>query len=415
MSDTYRVMLAIDPSLDREEVQEIVRSEPGLELVAVVDDDRTWSERRSYAADALLIACATPTQEALELIEESIGDQPGVPVILVCTDQPNGYVRQVFDAGADDIVLVENREVSGREIYFAIQKALTKRSKPATSGTTTHTGGDIICVLGPKGGTGKTLTSANLAVALAEEGRRVALVDLDLQFGDLGLVLSISPERSLYDLASAGGSIDAAKLDAFLSPHPSGVRVLLAPARPDQAQAVTPAFLNELFPVLREAFDAVIVDTPPGFTPEVITAVDASSSICLVGTLDAPSLKNAKLGAETLELMGYPSDRIRIILNRADSSVGVTHADVVSVLGRAPDVLVPSHRDVVRSINAGEPIVSSHPRSEASKAFRALAQLLIADRRQRDRREGDRRSEPGSSAPAPERQRRGLLGLGGKG
>jgi pilus assembly protein CpaE len=410
MSDRYRVLVAVDPDVDRGEIERLVALEPGLEMAGVIDDDRSWAERRSVSHEALLIACVTASREALELIEESVREHPQMPVIMVCTGQPNGVVRQVFEAGADDIVVVTDPEAGARDVYFAVQKALTKRAKP-TSGSTS--GGDVICVLGPKGGTGKTLTSSSLAVALAEEGKSVALVDLDLQFGDLGLVLSISPERSLYDLATAGGTMDADKLDAYLAHHPTGVRVLLAPVRPDQAMAITPAFLHELFPLLREVFDVTVVDTPPGFTPEVIAAVDAASSICLVGTLDAPSLKNAKLGAETLELMGYPRDQIRIILNRADSSVGVTHADVVSVLGRAPDVLVPSHRDVVRSINAGESIMTAHPRSEAAKAFRALAQLVIADRAQRDRRQGERRGQP-RTKPASERGRRGLLGLGGR-
>jgi pilus assembly protein CpaE len=125
------------------------------------------------------------------------------------------------------------------------------------------------------------------------------------------------------------------------------------------------------------SYDFVVVDTPPGFTPEVIATIDASSSICVIGMLDAPSLKNTKLGIETLDLMGYPLDRVRFVLNRADTSVGISHADVVSVLGRAPDVLIPSQREIVRSINAGEPIVIASPRSEPARAFKALADLHV--------------------------------------
>jgi pilus assembly protein CpaE len=122
----------------------------------------------------------------------------------------------------------------------------------------------------------------------------------------------------------------------------------------------------------------VIVDTPPGFTPEVIATIDSATSICMVGMLDAPSLKNTRLGLETLALMGVPSEKIKIVLNRAHTNVGISHADVLSVLGRAPDLLVPSSRDIVRSVNRGEPIVSSAKRSDAGKAFRALADLYGA-------------------------------------
>jgi pilus assembly protein CpaE len=120
------------------------------------------------------------------------------------------------------------------------------------------------------------------------------------------------------------------------------------------------------------------VDTPPGFTPEVIASIDASTDVCMIGMLDALSLKNTKLGLETLDLMGYKPERVRLVLNRADSSVGITHNDVLSILGRPPDVLVPSNREITRSVNDGTPVVLSHKRSEAAKAFHALAAIYAS-------------------------------------
>jgi pilus assembly protein CpaE len=107
----------------------------------------------------------------------------------------------------------------------------------------------------------------------------------------------------------------------------------------------------------------------------VIASIDSSSHICMVGTLDSLSLKNMKLGLETLELMGYDSERVHLILNRADSQVGIRQDEATAIVGRPLDVLVPSHRDIARSVNAGKPIVSSDLRSEAAKAFRALAAI----------------------------------------
>jgi pilus assembly protein CpaE len=118
----------------------------------------------------------------------------------------------------------------------------------------------------------------------------------------------------------------------------------------------------------------VIVDTPPGFTPEVIAAIDASSDICIVGMLDSLSLKNTKLGLETLELMGYDQSRISLVLNRADTRVGITHEDVEAIIGRPPDVLVPSDRQIPISVNEGTPIVIHDERSDAARAFQKLAE-----------------------------------------
>jgi pilus assembly protein CpaE len=231
----------------------------------------------------------------------------------------------------------------------------------------------MIVVLGPKGGTGKTLTCTNLAVALAQRDLKVALVDLDLQFGDLGLALGLRPERTLHDLARAGGTLDAAKLENYLVRHSSGVDVLMAPTRPDHAAEVTTALLGDVYSVLRATHDIVIVDTPPGFTPEVISAIDRSTHVCAVAVLDSLSLKNTKLGLETLDLMGYDKSRTSLVLNRADTKVGITPEDVVAIIGREPDVLVPSDRDIPRAVNEGTPIVAAKPNSRAASAFRALA------------------------------------------
>jgi pilus assembly protein CpaE len=289
---------------------------------------------------------------------------------VLCEGSPNGFVRRVFEAGADDIVRLPE---STDEVYFSLQKAVARKQGAAVASGTTLA--PLICVLGPKGGTGKTLTTANLGTALAQAGHSTVVVDLDLQFGDLGLTLGCEPDRTIFDLATSGGTLDVDKLDAYVVTLPSGLRVLMAPMRPDQASGVAADFLRELYPVLRSAFDFAVVDTPPGFTPEVIATIDSATSICMVGMLDAPSLKNTRLGLETLGLMGVPSDKVTVVLNRAGTSVGISQADVASILGRAPDVLVPSSRDIVRSVNRGEPIVLAGKRSDAAKAFRTLAGL----------------------------------------
>jgi pilus assembly protein CpaE len=293
-------------------------------------------------------------------------------VIVLLEGLADGFVRRAFEAGADDLVALP---ATSAEIRFALEKGLARKSGsagPEAVGTA-----PMIVVLGPKGGTGKTLTCTNLGVALAEKGKRVALVDLDLQFGDLGLALGLRPERTLHDLARSGGSLDATKLDSYLGTHSSGVRVLMAPTRPDQASSVSVALLRDVYAVLTATHDFVIIDTPPGFTPEVIAAIDRSTHVCAVAMLDSLSLKNTKLGLETLDLMGYDSARVSLLLNRADTKVGITPEDVLAIMGRQPNVLVPSDRDIPRSVNDGKPITSSKSSSRAAGAFRELADIYL--------------------------------------
>ena len=381
-----RALVAVDRIIDAR-VVEAVLDDPGIKVVGVVEQAAGIPAFDATPADVLLVACGAGSEDAVAFINSAARERGGRPVIVVCGGSPNGFIRDVLTSGADDIVLIDETVTPGPETFFAMQKALARRS----NGAVDRGHGSLVCVLGPKGGIGKTVTSTNLGVALADAGHRTVVVDLDLQFGDAGLALGLQPERTIYDLATSGGALDADKIDGYLAEHDSGLRVLLAPVRPDQAQSITVEFLKELYATLTTAFDFVVVDTPPGFSPEVIATIDASSSICMIGMLDAPSLKNTKIGLETLGLMGYAPDRVRVVLNRADTSVGISHADVVAILGRAPDVLIPSQRDVVRWLNAGEPIVLASKRSEPAKAFRALADLFAADRAPAETSNGGRR------------------------
>jgi pilus assembly protein CpaE len=298
--------------------------------------------------------------------------------VVLCAGSSNGFVEDVFAAGADDLLVLDpGPDVSPsaqRNVVFSLQKAVARKISPG--GDLGETSGKLIVVLGPKGGIGKTITSCNLSVALTARSKRVVLVDLDLQFGDVALSLGLAPDTTIYDLAVSGGALDAEKMDAFLMRHQTGLRVLAAPARPDQSQAITPEFLSDVYEILRAEYEYIIVDTPPAFSPEVISTVDVSTYVCMVGMLDALSLKNTRLGLETLELMGYESDRVRVVLNRANTNVGINRTDVVSILGRTPDVLVPSHRDIARSVNEGTPVVLSQKRSDAARAFDQLAGLF---------------------------------------
>jgi pilus assembly protein CpaE len=373
MRDVITALVALDEDSQREVVQAALPGDSEVEIVALVDGfEESWATLQETAPDVVVVATAGYSERALFFIDGAVKQRPERPVVVLCETSPNGFVRRVFEAGADDLVTLPE---SPEHVGFMIQKAVARKQGAAVA--TGVALAPMICVLGPKGGTGKTLTSCNLAVSLASAGHRTAIVDLDLQFGDVGLSLGLVPEKTIYDLVKSGGSLDGEKLGAYLVGHVSGAQVLMAPTRPDHASAITIEFLREVYASLRSSYDYVVVDTPPGFTPEVIASIDSSSQICMVGMLDSLSLKNTKLGFETLELMGYDPQRVRLVLNRADSRVGISRDEVVSIVGRAPDILVPSDRDIPLSINEGTPIVLARGKSEAARAFRALAELYV--------------------------------------
>jgi len=369
MPDSLRTLVAVDLGVDLQEVTSTVTSDGAVSVVGVIDGlDDAWRALQDSSCDVLVIACQGYSERALIMIDAAVKQDRNRPVLVLAAGASSGFVRRVFEAGADDILTLPQPP---EQVRFSIQKVVARKARQAEGVTTAH--GRLICVLGPKGGSGKTLVSANLGVALAEAGSKVAIVDLDLQFGDVALCLGLGPERTFYDLAQAGGTLDSQKLDAYMMTHPSGVRVLLAPTRPDQASSITVELIRDVYSALRSEYDAVIVDTPPGFTAEVIATIDAATDLIVVGMLDALSLKNTKLGLETLELMGAEPSTIRMVLNRAQTQVGISSTEVSRVLGREPDVLVPSDREIPRAVNEGVPITIARPGSEAAAAFRQLA------------------------------------------
>ena len=372
-SRPVKALLAIEPGVDPDEVRESLPADADFNVVGTVaGPEETLGWLHDGSADVLLVACAGYSDRALLLLDAVARQDPDLLVMVLGHGSPNGFLRRAFEAGADDIVMLP---ATPDQIRFEVLKLLARKQGGDTPSVADHS--RLVCVLGPKGGTGKTLTSTNLSVALAQLGQSVVLIDLDLQFGDVALCLGLPPERTVYDLAQSPGALDFDKLESYLAVHSSGVRTLIAPRRPDQASAVGAELLREVYLILRQHFGWVVIDTPPGFTAEVITSIDSATEVVMVGMLDSLSLKNTKLGLETLDLMKYDPERVYLLLNRAHSRVGISQSDVEAVLGRSPDVFIPSDREIPRTVNEGIPIVIARPQSEPAEAYKRLASLLV--------------------------------------
>jgi pilus assembly protein CpaE len=366
----FHVYAALEGSLGLDAIREALPTGTPVRAVSLAEVGMAGSEIPP-GVDLVVVGCSEAHDQALEVITAASAQRADRPVVVLYHGTANGFLQQAFEAGADDLVELPQ---SAAQLGFALEKALARR-RGAVAGAAQ---GEMITVLGPKGGTGKTITSSNLSVALALEGKSTVLVDLDLQFGDVGLALGLEPNKTIYDLAVSGGTLDGDKIEGFLSQHPSGARALLAPLRPDQAAAIGTPFLREVFEILRSRFDFVLVDTPPAFTAEVIAAVDVSTHLCVVGMLDALSLKDTKIGLETLEQMGYDPNAVTFVLNRADSDVGIAASDVQELLGREPDLTVGSDRAIPRALTSGQPIVVAEPKSKAARSYTSLAERYLS-------------------------------------
>ena len=240
----------------------------------------------------------------------------------------------------------------------------------------------IITVFSPKGGTGKTVIATNMAAALAkDDGRRTLLLDLDLQFGDAAIMLGIEPEKTIFDFVNAPGELDPDKLAGYTTKHKSGLDILPAPLRPEDAELVTEAKLGRLIEVARVCYDAIIVDTSPFFHGPMLATLDRTDELLLVCSLDVPTLKNVRLALGTLDMLSFPPARIRIVLNRANSKVGMKQREVEAALEQKVRYEIPSDRAVPISVNKGVPAVLGEPSCDFSRAIDLNGQRRVPDGR----------------------------------
>lgn len=233
----------------------------------------------------------------------------------------------------------------------------------------------VIAVISPKGGSGKTAISSNLAVALAQRfPGRVVAVDLDLQFGDLATALSLTPEYTLAQLAHST-QIDATTVKLFLTPYERSLFVLAAANDPADADSITHAHVSQVLPLLAENFDFVIVDTPAGLDERTLAAIECATDLLLVSSLDVTSIRSLKKAIDALDHLGVTGNR-QLVLNRADAKVGLDPADAETAIGMKIACAIPSTREVPLSLNLGKPVVVSEPRSAVARQMQHLASLF---------------------------------------
>jgi pilus assembly protein CpaE len=318
---------------------------------------------------AVLHATAGESVPADELA--TIREHTQAPVILLTTLESSRLLDEALQTDVADVLLLPQLP---ENVVFAIRKAVHGRpGAPRLSVSR----GRIVTVFSPKGGTGKTVTATNVAASLAKQhGKRTLLLDLDLQFGDAAIMLGLEPEKTIYDLVTAPGELDPEKLAGYTTRHESGLEILSAPLRPEDAELVTENKISRLLEVARESFDAIVVDTSPFFHGPMLATLDRTDALLLLCALDVPTLKNVRLALQTLELLSFPRDRTHVVLRRTKTKVGMNPGEVEAALERKVDFEVPSDGAVPLSVNRGRPLVLAEPKTEFSRVVREMAKTV---------------------------------------
>ncbi len=327
-------------------------------------------QRRAHFAVVLGPGLDLPA--ALATAERVRLAHPATAVVLVRTVISSDLYAPALESGvsavvqADDPVALSAALDRARQTWQAIQGPGAEE-RPA---------GRVVTVFSPKGGVGKTTMSVNIALALQSLGSRVCLVDLDLAFGDVAITLQLIPGHTIADAAGFEDRLDWAMLQSILTEHRSGLAVVAAPTNPEGRERITATLVRRVISQLRDHYDHVVVDTPPGFDDQVLGAFDESDDVVVIATLDVPTIKNVKVALETLDLLHLVRDHRHLVLNRADQEVGLTAGNVEDLLGIPVDVSVPSTLAVALATNNGDPIVSSAPDHVVSRTIVDFARGL---------------------------------------
>jgi pilus assembly protein CpaE len=344
---------------------------PGVLVLTTLDDLRRHLDAHP-GEDAVVLGPSVDQDAAFFLSDDMRITRPSLGVVLVRRRIDTPLLVDALRNGIREVV--EERNLAGvNDAVRRVRDVAAAMRQRTSHGETGEDGrrGVVVTVFSAKGGCGKTTLASNLAASLAEGGRRdVCLVDLDLNFGDVAIVLQLFPAHTLADAVPLLETLDLPAVLALLTPHSPGLSALVAPVEPGSAETVPASLITTILQLLREHFAYVVVDTPPAFTDHVLAAFDQSDLIALLATLDIPALKNLKLTLETLDLLNYPRERLRVVLNRADSKVGLALSEVEKTL-RVPIALhIPSSRAVPASINRGVPILLDDPGHPVSVVIR---------------------------------------------
>jgi pilus assembly protein CpaE len=383
-----RVLIVDDIPSTLENLQKLLSFEDDIEICGTAaDGKKAIEETRRLHPDVVLMDVNMPVLDGIQATEVLAQEVHGSPVIIMSVQGERDYLRRAMQAGAREFLI---KPFSGDELIASIRRVHQLEQKkesylakaPANAAGAApqrNERGEMFVVFSGKGGIGKSVLSSNLAVALAmETGARVALVDLDLQFGDVGVLLNLDHSRSITDLTDAPGHIDPEFVQDVLASGPEGVRVLLAPISPELADLVTADHLRAIMEELRRSYDFVVVDTASHLTELNLEVIEGASRVIVMSALTIPAIKDTKLTLKVLDSLNVDAERILLLLNRSDAHSDF-NKDAVEQNLRFPISLQLPHdpKIVAASVNRGAPFVSTNPEVEISRAVRELVSHLV--------------------------------------
>lgn len=326
----------------------------------------------------LLLGPSFSNDDSMESIRNLHNQDPGLILMLVADSVTADLLRSAMRAGVSDVLETPLDEPM---IEAAIEQfshdVLKRKSTAKEMEPTARESGQIITVTSAKGGSGKTVMATNVALLLNRlPDKKVVLVDADLQFGDVCLLLQIEPRFTMVNAAHELHHLDPEMLDSLLTEHPTGLKVLAAPLEPAFADDITTAGLMQMLDVLQETYDFVVVDTASMLDELILSLIEKADDVLMIVDMDLPSLKNAKLALETLRLLKFSTSNVKLVMNRSNAKNKLNNKEIEAALKMEISASVPSDASVPNSVNEGRPVVETDPKGKVAKGFESVAFLV---------------------------------------
>jgi pilus assembly protein CpaE len=340
--------------------------------------------------DVLVAGASLGTRSGLARLRLIHEELPGMALVLAFSRRPDASLRDIVRTGAVDLLQLP---IDDKELAEAVERAIelsgavspVEAAAPAAVPAAPVAGGPgtVYTISSATGGCGKTFYATNLAYFLAHyTQKRVCIVDLDLQFGEVSTALRLRPKYTIFDALQREDTDEAdlqAHIDEYCVTHETGISVLAAPREPSEADRISPPDVTRILEAVRNRFDYVIVDTPPALAETVLVAFDMSDMLYVMATLDLPSVRNMSVFLSTLERLKVPTENVRLILNKAESDVGIDIEQVTKLFPQGFESVLPYAKEVSRSINLGMPVMAASPTAEISSLMAGGMKLVLPD------------------------------------
>ena len=391
--EKVRVLIVDDVAETRENVRKLLQFESDIDVVGAARSGMEGIQlSQELDPDVVLMDINMPDMDGISATEAIRQKSPHTQVVILSVQGDQNYMRRAMLAGARDFL---TKPPMGDELISAVRRggemARAERSKskqalsfPAASGgrpggiSISMLEGKILTVYSPKGGTGCTTVAVNLAIALHNEDTRVVLVDANLQFGDVAMFFNEQGKNTILDIAPRVDDLDAETIQEIMIKHEaSGVHILAAPQRPEQAEKLTTDQFGKVLNFLRQIYAYVVVDTSSILNDIILSAIDQSDAVILVTTQDIPAIKNARLVLDLFQTMSVDRDHIIFVMNKFDKRIGITPERVADNLKQKMSAVIPlDERVVIPAVNRGIPFMLDNRTQPVAKGIFALAEAV---------------------------------------